>query len=65
MKLVIANCLVTPDTLLEKFIRKIFYKIFVYLRIIPGIDNIYFLCKDNKTNVLRICFDDKVKFLDK
>ena len=50
---------------LKKFIRKIFYKIFVYLRIIPGIDNIYFLCKDNKTNVLRICFDDKVKFLDK
>jgi 2-polyprenyl-3-methyl-5-hydroxy-6-metoxy-1,4-benzoquinol methylase len=50
---------------LKKFIRKIFYKTFVNLRIIPGIDNIYFLCKDNKRNVLRICFEDKVKFLDK
>jgi|694.fasta_scaffold80827_3 2-polyprenyl-3-methyl-5-hydroxy-6-metoxy-1,4-benzoquinol methylase len=50
---------------LKIFIRKIFYKIFVYFKIISGIDNIYFLCKDNKTNVLRICFEDKVKFLNK
>ena len=51
---------------LKIFIRKIFYKIFVYLRVSPGIDNIYFLCKESKTrNILRICFEDKVKYLDK
>ena len=51
---------------LKIFIRKIFYKIFVYLRVSQGIDNIYFLYKESKTrNILRICFEDKVKYLDK